>query len=145
MRFYIFFPFMMWCIFSLMTLSHGSEGWSQFNVDFMHLAAASQGGYCMFQQSLGMLLKSHQAIKFNFEAANEAEMPYNITRVNWAIIIFLVSYSLLMTNQKRTKRRQNCWCFYTADNNDHHMGCYNHHRLVVFFSWNSLLVFFITD
>lgn len=79
-------------------LSHGSAGWSQFNADFMHLAAASQSRYRMFQQSLDILLKSHQAIKSNFEAANEAEMSYTITRVNWAIIIFWVSYSLLMTN-----------------------------------------------
>lgn len=125
-------------------LSHGSVGWSQFNVHFMHLAAASQGRHCMFQQSLDVLLKSHQAIKSNFEAANEAEMSSNITRVNWAIITSLVSYSLLMTNWKRTKRRENCSCFCTADNNDHHMGCYDHHRLVVFFSWDSLLGF-ITD
>lgn len=113
MRFYAFFH--LWCnIFSLwccrQTLSHGSVGWSQFNVDFMHLAAVSQGKYCMFQQSLDSLLKSHQAIKSNFEGANEAEMSYNTTRVNWAIITSLVSYSLLMTNLKKEQKEGKIAC-----------------------------------
>jgi len=97
------------------------------------------------QQSLFViltLLTNHQAIKFRSEAENEAEMSHDFTRVNWAITTFLVSYSLLMTNEKRS---QNSLCFYTADNNDHHMGYYNHNRLAVFFRLDSLMLFFITD
>lgn len=59
-------------------------------------------------------------------------MSHDITRVNWAITTFLVSYSLIMTNEKQKEAK--IACFYTADSNDHHMGCYNHNRLAVFFS-----------
>lgn len=100
MRFYGFFH--LWC--NIFLSGDTARLWAmalQAEASLMlilSLAFASQGRYCMFQQSLGVLLKSHQVIKSNFEAANEAEIWYNITRVNWAIITFLVSYFLLTTN-----------------------------------------------
>lgn len=71
----------------------------------LQLPVKSDIAFLQYSLVVFTLLKSHQVRKSVFETKNEPEMSYDISRVNWAIATFLVSYSLLMTKEKQKETR----------------------------------------